>query len=162
MVPISQTDRDFAEFAQLGLRFGLLTPANVRGWADRVIADRHEPPSWAIELAVADLNEMISWLNSVPGHTSPGGPINLVLGLMWHEWRSGSLSLQRVRDIGRQWSMNDQLPLPADGGDWGAVLDCLYEEFEQGYRSEAKLRAFVSEALGPYEAYAGQAAEWAG
>ena len=155
------TDRDLAEFAQLGLRYGLLCLAQVQRWADTVIAERAEPPPWAIELATAELNDTIHLLNSVPGKASVGLPLNLLVGLVHRKWRKGDLSIQRVKEIGWQLHLEDQLPQPETGGDWGTVLYCEYEDFEQGYRTAAQMQAAVEEKVTPWAAYEGHLPVWA-
>jgi hypothetical protein len=154
------TDRDLADFAQLGLRYGLLTPKQIQAWADRVLLERAEVPTWAVELSIAELNEMIHLLGTVPGQTTGDLHLCLLTALIYRQWRSGDLSLQRVMEVGWRLHLEDRLPHPPDGGDWGVVLYCQYEEFEQGYRSEAELNASVQEKLDPYGTYEGGLPDW--
>jgi hypothetical protein len=154
-------DKELAEFALLGLRVGLLTPDQVRSWADGIIANSPEPPAWALDLSTADLPEMISLLNAVAGERSGERPLHLVGSLLRRQWRHGELPLRRVEEIGWQLHLEDRLPSPEVGGDWGVVLYCEYEEFEQGYRTEAEMRASVEEKLGRYAEYEGELPVWA-
>jgi hypothetical protein len=147
---MTPTDKDLAEFATLGLRVRLLETAQVQSWADSVIAAHDEPPVWAIDLSMAQVNEMGRLLNAVPGEISGDLPVKMLSGLVHRRWMNGSISIQQVRKIGFQLHLEDRLPRPDVGGDWGVVLECLFEEFDHGYRTEAEMRKFVEENLSPY------------
>jgi hypothetical protein len=154
-------DQDIAEFCQLGLRLGVLSQDAVRAWADDVIMTRANPPAWALDLSTADLAQAISALNAVPGKPTADVPIQLLVALVRRRWQRGQLSLQQVQNIGWQLSLQDRLPQPAAGGDWGVVLFCEYEEFEQGYRTEAEMWTSVEEKLASYAAFEQDLPGWA-
>jgi hypothetical protein len=155
------TDRDMAEFCQLGLRLGVLPLEAVRAWADDVLVSRDEPPAWAFDLACADLAEAISALGAVPGQPTADVPIRLLIALVRRRWHGGQLSVQQVQTIGWQLHLEDRLPQPVAGGDWGVVLFCEYEEFEQGFRTEAQLRSSIDAKLQPYAADEPHLPKWA-
>ena len=61
-------DKDFAEFARLGLRFRILPPTAVTAWADGIIAETDVPATWLVDLAMATDSEMMeNALRLVPG-----------------------------------------------------------------------------------------------
>jgi hypothetical protein len=150
---MTPSDKDFAEFAQLGVRLGLLKPIQVQGWADNVILERDVPPDWAIELCTANPPEMIGVLNTVPGQISGGMPVNLLVGLIRQLWRNGELSIPEVRKLGWRLHSEGRLEKPKGVGDWGAVLECECEELDEGYRTEAEIGASIEEQLTPYAAF---------
>jgi len=158
---MTPTDKDFGEFATLGLQLRLLTPANVQSWADGIIAAHNEPPAWPIDLSMAQLNEMTRLLNTIPGQLSGDLPVRMLLGLVHRKWKNGSISIQQVRGIGFQLHLDRRLAQPEVGGDWGVVLECLCEEFDGGYRTEAEMRELVDEYLAPYAAYEHYVLDWA-
>src|SRR5438132_8890783 len=147
---MTPTDKDLAEFAGLGLRLRLLETVQIQSWADNFIAAHDQPPAWVIDLSMAQGNEMGKVLNTVPGQISGDLPIKMLLGLVHWRWRKGSISLREVRKIGFQLHLEDRLPPPDVGGDWVVVMECLCEEFDRGYRTEAEMREFVDENLAPH------------
>jgi hypothetical protein len=153
-------DRDVAEFCHLGLRLGVLSLADVHAWADDMIVARDEPPTWAIDLSTAELEAAIRALNAVPGKPTTDVPVKLIVALVRRRWSSGQVSLGQVQSIGWQLHGWDRLPLPAVGGDWGVVLYCEYEEFEQGYRTDSQMRNSVDDKLAPYAEFEQMIPEW--
>jgi hypothetical protein len=157
---MSPTTKDVAEFALLGLNFQVLTLDAVSAWVDEILLTISEPPKWAIELSTADLNEAIHWLKEVPGVTTDDSPAKLLVGLVRRRWKEGRLSAAQVSRIGFRLHTEGLLPQPEDKGDWGVVLWCEYEEFEQGYRSEEEIRASVDEKLAIYEEFEKYLPHW--
>jgi hypothetical protein len=157
---MSPTTRDIAEFVLLGLNHQVLSLDAVSAWTDEILMSDSEPPRRAIELSTADLNEAIHWLKEVPGVTSDDLPVKLLLGLVRRRWKEGRLSAAQVSGIGFRLGTGGLLPQPEDKGDWGSVLWCEYEEFDQGYRSEAEIKASVNEKLAIYEDYEKYLPHW--
>jgi hypothetical protein len=157
---MAPSDREIAEFCLLGLRFAVLPLSAVHAWADEVIATRDEPPSWAIDLRTASVAEALSALNAALGSAANDLPVNLLVALVRRCWQKGELSLRDLKDIGFQLHLDGRLPQPSVGCDWGVVLSCEYEEFEQGYRSDDKMRASVEGKLAPYATYEHRLPGW--
>jgi hypothetical protein len=147
---MTATNRDLAEFALLGLNCQVLNLGAISSWADQIILAESEPPRWAVDLSVADLNETIHLLKEIPGVTSDDLSVKLLLALVHRRWKNGRLSLAQVVAIGSRLSAQDLLPQRENKADWGVILACQYEEFKQGYLSEGEIRASVEDKLASY------------
>jgi hypothetical protein len=146
---------DLADFAGQALEFGLLAPAAIVAWADGIIAAESMPPLWAIELSLApdDVHEMIVRLRNVPETPTDVLPRYLFLALLRREWYRGTLTVGKVRRIGWKLHCADAIPTLTENVDWGVVLECEGEEFDEGWRSEREMRASINEKLAPYQVY---------
>jgi hypothetical protein len=129
----SPTERDLAELARLGLWLGVLDPECVPGAPDEV-----------------------------PGASTPGLPVRLLLARVRRLWRGGRLGVEEVWDLGRELCIEDLLPSPACFGDWWPHLQVEYEEFGDGLRTEEEMRASIGRKLAPYAAYEALLPSWAG
>ena len=142
--------KDFAEFALLGLRFRILTPAAVIAWADGIIAQTDNPAAWVIELAMATADTIEDELKRVPGKGQIGLSLHLFLALVFRRWRSGTLTIEDACIIGWSLHCESALPRPKGQSDWGVRLSCELDEFEDGLRTEDELRNSIDEKLADY------------
>ena len=83
----SPTDKDMAEFFRLGLSLGTCDVSQVVRWAEKVV-EREEKPNHAfIELCLAEntaASAVISLLANIPGSSTTGLPLRMLLGHCWH------------------------------------------------------------------------------
>ncbi|MBK8093377.1 MAG: hypothetical protein IPK32_15710 [Verrucomicrobiaceae bacterium] len=81
------TDKDMAEFFRLGLSLETCEVSQVVRWAEKVI-EREEKPNHAfIELCLANTkpaSAVKSLLADVPGSSTTGLPLRMLLGQCWH------------------------------------------------------------------------------
>jgi hypothetical protein len=157
------SSRDLADFARKAIEFRLLGPTAVVTWADSMIAAEDAPPSWAIELSLTpdDAHEMISRLRQVPGTPTDSLPMYLFLGLLRRKWMDGDITVGQMRGIGWQLHSADAIPTPDGKTDWGILLECEGEEFDEGRRSGPEIAASIDEKLQPYEEYERLLPAWA-
>ncbi len=160
-----QPEKDLSKFALLGLKYNLLRLEQIVTWADGIIAERDNPPNWAIELAmVCNHEEACSILRWIPGNAEADSAINLVGGLLRRRWISNSLTWHDVTQF--VWSLlygkfangND---LPFIRFEAGYTLLIAEEEFEQNQISDADMTALVDEILMPYDKYQSLLPTWA-
>ena len=154
-------DKDFAEFARLGLRFRILPPTAVTAWADGIIAETDVPPTWLVDLAMAtDSESMENALRLVPGDAHADLAMCLFLALVYRQLRSGGLTVRDVHSIG--WSLHCELALPNPDGqaDWGVCLEVECEELDAGWRTEDDLRASIEQKLAQYSVHVESLPVW--
>jgi hypothetical protein len=154
------TDRDLAEFAGAAIFIGLLRPESVIAWGDTLVATRSPVPPWAAELSLAGGNcerTLQELLAEVPGETSDGTPLQLLLGLLYREWHNGRLDWRAVQGIA--WALSDARNRPAASPDWAARLN---DEaiIPKGCDDAAAARA-VNRELSPFADYIRCLPTWA-
>ena len=97
---MTPTDRDLAEFVLLGLEFKLLGLPQVVAWGDEVIVTRDDPPTWALDLSIADKEEaaqsVFRQMHWMRGDLTPLMPERLLVALMKRDWQSGKLQWEQV------------------------------------------------------------------
>ncbi len=152
--------KDFAEFALLGIRFRILTPAAVVAWADGIIAQADIPAAWVIELAMATANTIEDELKRVPGESQIGLSLHLLLALIFRRWRAGRLTINEVRSIGWFLHCESALPKPKGNGDWGVCLEYECDGRDEGWRTEDELRKSIDEKLAGYSSIEWMLPSW--
>ena len=153
--------RDYAEFAQLALQFDLLDVRAVQAWADTIIAAHDQPPLWAIELSLATPDYGLELLPTVPGTRSDNVPGLLLLALVRRRWHAGSLSLCALHTVACSLRNSGIIPWRPNFGDWGVIVDCYFEEHQEGYSTEQELRASISESLEEFASHYPLLPPWA-
>lgn len=145
--------QDVATLSTLARRFGLIDTAAIVAWADSIIADTDETPYWAIELALARPDNVDALLDQTPGDRSDDLAHIAFLALLWHHWGNGHVSINEVHVIGRKMHFEGLFPGYPDEIDWGIVLDCEFDEYVEGFRTEKDMRDSITEKLSHYEQY---------
>lgn len=125
-------DSDVADFLILALKWNLIEPQTVVAWADSIIADRAEPPYWAIDLSMPPRpkEELIALLQSVPGVTWSGSGTNLFVAWLHQKWTQGELSGPQIGRI--LYGLLQERNLPERLGNSVYAIDDGYDLAEQG------------------------------
>jgi hypothetical protein len=83
MTATPPTRKDMAEFFRLCLLTGLCETATIAQWADSVVATDASPHIAFIELCISasqSASAVVTLLGDVPGPTTPGLPVQMLLG----------------------------------------------------------------------------------
>ena len=118
-------DKDIACFIALRLRWNQIEPSEVIAWADSVIADRADPPDWAIQLSMPPRpkDELIALLRKVPGKGTGEAGIGMFVALLRKKWNGGDLSGPQVGRILYGLLQEEYLP----------SLDTTVYSIDEGY-----------------------------
>jgi hypothetical protein len=145
--------KDLAEFARHAIRFSLLDYTSIRSWGDTILSSQAVSPLWAIELACAKASDVDDHLRHVPGTASEDLAVCLFCALLRRRWHARQLTIGDVRDAGWYLHINDLLPPMNGESDWGVVLECEGEEFDDWWRTKDHMDASITEKLAPYAEY---------
>lgn len=126
-----------------------------------MVSSQDAPPLWAIDLACASASDVDDHLRHVPGTSSGDLAVCLFCALLRRRWRGRHLTIADVRAAGWNLHVKGLLP-PGDGGtaDWGVVLECECEEFDDGWRTEGQMGVSIAEKLAPYGQYESLLPPW--
>lgn len=136
---MTPTDRDLAEFVLLGLEFKLFGLPQIVAWGDEVIETRDDPPTWALDLSMADKEEaalaVFKDMHWIRGDLTPLMPQRLLLALMKRDWMSGKLQWQQV-----WWPLWDLIPEPSCRGLSFVDVELIHELYDlidwRGYKND--------------------------
>jgi hypothetical protein len=145
-------ERVIADFAQYAFEFKLIDAAKVVAWADSLIGKSESPPSWLLDLALVDQSDqhaILIALRRVPGEPNLHESISLLCALVLREWSRGRLNIGQVRAIG--WKLYTENHETLDFSKWGVVVECQGDELDNGFISEAEMRAVINRELAPFE-----------
>ena len=97
---MTPTDKDIAEFVVLALKYKFLGLPQIVAWGDEVIKTRDDPPTWALDLSMADNEEAVQsvfrQMHCMRGDLTPLMPERLLVALMKRDWQSGKLQWEQV------------------------------------------------------------------
>jgi hypothetical protein len=148
------SNSDIANFLREGISLGLIKPQAAIDWADTVIADSNEAPEWAINLALSHGDRaVLDNLSSFAGYKLSADALYLLIGFVKWRWDARSLDFQLVRRFGFELHMRGLLDESPTEADWGVVLECESEEFDEGYRSKEEMEESIGEKLARYESH---------
>ncbi len=147
-------DKDIACFLALRLRWNQIEPSAVIAWADSIIADRTDPPDWAIDLSMPPhpKDELIAMLQNVPGIRTENVGTRVFLALLRQKWITGELTGPQVGRI--LYGLLQENYLPSDMSNAVYSIEDGYDLAERGYYDkpaiDERLRLFL-EAYKEYE-----------
>ncbi len=153
----SLSEKDLAEFALLGLKYKLLRLEQIVAWVDELIDERDNPPTWAIELAMAsDAETAGSILRWIRGDVTPDLPAKLIGGLLLRRRDCGALNWRDVTGFvsdlyDREYGREEDLRLIPRQLAYDLIIS--EEWFYQHELSEADMDALVDLILLPFHDY---------
>ncbi|MDB5342226.1 MAG: hypothetical protein JWP89_603 [Schlesneria sp.] len=97
------TVKDLSQFVAAALGYDLLSLSEVVAWGDEVIASNDQPPTWALDLAMAsDLEAIGSTLRQMewrPDCSTPLTTERLLVGLLRRHWINGKVDDQKAASL---------------------------------------------------------------
>ena len=155
-VEATPTSKDIAEFVRLMVHFGFLGPEDIVRWADWILVESDEPPTWAIDLSLTRGQEAVELLKRVDGDGHEGLAVQLLCAYLRRLWYEKKVDMMQLRRIG--WDLHCQGLLPEldTGGDWGVSLEVLSEPLDALDVASwivGEVKEFIREHLGVYAQY---------
>lgn len=146
-------DKDFACLLAMALRWRQIESKSVVAWADSIIADRPEPPVWAIDLSMPPRpwDELVSLLRDVPGAATGKIGSMLFLALLRRKWLAGELTGPQVGRI--LYGLLQEGDLPFDLASEVYSIDDSYDLVEGGYCDKAAVDEDLRLFLDSYQQY---------
>ena len=135
------------------LRFGVIERREVIKWADDQIAEQDDPDYWFIEVSTSQQRDLEGRLSEAPGGLDEQDALNQFLGLVHQQWHQSQLMIGALRGIGWVLHCDGLLESPEGEGDWGVALECIGEELDEGWSTEADFREYASKSLQHYVAF---------
>ena len=90
---------ELLEVFHIGLVNGLMDKQEVVKWADDIIQKDEQPDYFVIELSLCghkSVNEMVSLINEFIGEPKPAVSGRVILGLLYHRYINGQVTLKNV------------------------------------------------------------------
>ena len=152
------TDKDLAEFALLALEFKLIGLPQIVAWGDKVIEARDDPPTWALDLSMAQdvesVNTILNQMQWERGTLTPYLAQKMLFHLTYKKWKSSELHWQDIRLIFWDGRLSPDKKSASELHDFeilsGTIL-ALWEELDGGFITEPEIVTVVNNYFQSYD-----------